>query len=149
MYTCTTCKSLIMVCWIVVHYTVKLKRFLAACCILIINTSNSCITISIKSVEFSLYWTPNLIASLNTFLKSKQLSGYYNNINSHLQKINSSGSSSNNNGSSYIAHFTNVPMRFTIMISGGLFRAAYYMHMTMHHVWIQRFFLSKHQSKSR
>jgi hypothetical protein len=30
----------------------------------------------------------------------------------------------NNNGSSYIAHFTNVPMRFTI--SGGLFRAAYY-----------------------
>jgi hypothetical protein len=29
----------------------------------------------------------------------------------------------NNNGSSYIAHFTNVPMRFTI--SGGLFRAAY------------------------
>lgn len=31
------------------------------------NTSNSCITISIKSVEFSLYWTPNLIASLNTW----------------------------------------------------------------------------------
>jgi hypothetical protein len=30
----------------------------------------------------------------------------------------------NNNGSSYIVHFTNVPMRFTI--SGGLFRAAYY-----------------------
>jgi hypothetical protein len=30
----------------------------------------------------------------------------------------------NNNGSSYIAHFTNVPMCFTI--SGGLFRAAYY-----------------------
>jgi hypothetical protein len=30
----------------------------------------------------------------------------------------------NNNGSSYIAHFTNVPMRFTI--SGGLFRTAYY-----------------------
>jgi hypothetical protein len=28
-------------------------------------------------------------------------------------------------GGSYIAHFTNVPMRFTI--SGGLFRAAYNM----------------------
>jgi hypothetical protein len=30
----------------------------------------------------------------------------------------------NNNGSSYIAHFTNVSMRFTTR--GGLFRAAYY-----------------------
>jgi hypothetical protein len=30
----------------------------------------------------------------------------------------------NNNGSSYIAHFTNVPMRFTS--GGGLFRAVYY-----------------------
>jgi hypothetical protein len=26
----------------------------------------------------------------------------------------------------FVIHFTNVPMRFTIMISGGLFRAAYY-----------------------
>jgi hypothetical protein len=30
----------------------------------------------------------------------------------------------NNNGPTYIAHFTNVSMRFTT--SGGLFRAAYY-----------------------